>query len=72
VSNSNSQTEIQAISELLLSALRSAALRAKIDANAIETIGIALRNGMITPEYAVVWLHDIGLVDQVIVDQVRS
>jgi hypothetical protein len=72
VSNTNSQTETLAISELFLAALRSAALRAKLDANEIETIDTALKSGLITPEYAMVWLHDIGLVDQVIVDEVRS
>ena len=70
--NTNSQTEKQAISELFLAALRSAALRAKLDANEIETINTALKSGLITPEYALAWLHDIGLVDQVIVDEVRS
>ncbi len=70
--NTNSQTETQAISELFLAALRSAALRAKLDANEIETIDTALKSGLITPEYAMAWLHDIGLVDQVIVDEVRS
>jgi predicted naringenin-chalcone synthase len=72
VSNTNSQTETLAISELFLAALRSAALRAKLDANEIETIDTALKSGLITPEYAMAWLHDIGLVDQVIVDEVRS
>jgi hypothetical protein len=66
VLNSNSQLETQAISDLLLLAIRSAVLRAQIDANELKTVGLALRTGMITPEYAVEWLHDIGLVDQVI------
>ena len=70
--NNNSKMELQAISELFLAALRSAALRAKLDANEIEAIDTALKSGLITPEYAMVWLHDIGLVDQVIVDEVRS
>jgi predicted naringenin-chalcone synthase len=72
VGNTDSQTEKQAISELFLAALRSAALRAKLDANEIETIDTAMKSGLITPEYAMAWLHDIGLVDQVIVDEVRS
>jgi hypothetical protein len=67
VGNNNSKMELQAISELFLAALRSAALRAKLDANEIEAIDTALKSGLITPEYAMVWLHDIGLVDQVIV-----
>jgi len=51
---------------LLLAALNAATLRAQLDAGEIKTIGVALSTGMITPEYAVEWLHDIGLVDQVI------
>jgi hypothetical protein len=66
-----SSAEMQGISETLLSALRSAALRAELDANEVKTIAIALRAGWITPEYVVQWLADIGLVDQVIVDEVR-
>jgi hypothetical protein len=46
--------------------MRTAVLRAKLDVNEIESVGIALRSGWITLEYAVEWLHDIGLVDQVI------
>ena len=84
--NTNSSAKTQAIShddtgwtdwppadtELLLSAMRAATLRAELDANEIKTVVIALSAGMITPEYAMTWLHDIGLVDQVIVDEVRS
>ncbi|MGA7252969.1 MAG: hypothetical protein WBX35_17245, partial [Pseudolabrys sp.] len=64
--------ETQAISALLLLAIRSVVLRAQLDANEIKTVGIALSTGMITPEYAFNWLHDIGLVEQVIGEQVRS
>jgi hypothetical protein len=63
--NTNSETEAQ-VSDLLLSALRSGVLRAQLDAIEIKTVAIALRDGWITAEYAVEWLHDIGLVDQVI------
>jgi hypothetical protein len=66
MSTSKANDETQAISELLLAALNAAALRAQLDAGEIKTIGIALSTGMITPEYAVEWLHDIGLVDHVI------
>lgn len=52
--------------ELLLSALRSAALRCKLDLNEIESVGIALKAGWITPEYAIAWIADVGLIDQVI------
>jgi hypothetical protein len=68
MSTSKASDETQAISELLLAALNAAALRAQLDAGEIKTIGIALSTGMITPEYAVEWLHDIGLVDQVVLE----
>jgi hypothetical protein len=72
VSDTNSQQELQEAAELLLSAIRTAVLRAQMDAAEIETIGIALKSGTISPEYAVQWLADIGLVDQVLADEVRS
>ena len=68
--HSNSHPETQAVSELLLLAIRSAVLRAEIDANELKTVGLALSTGTITPGYAVEWLHDIGFADQVI--EVRS
>ena len=55
--------------DVLLSALRSGALRAKLDANELQTIGIALRSHMISPEDAIAWLADIGLVTQVFPDR---
>ena len=64
--SSKAEDGAQAISELLLAALSAADLRAQLDANEIKTIGIALSTGMITPECAVEWLYDIGLVDHVI------
>ena len=72
MSHSNSHPETQAVSDLLLLRIRSATLRAKLDASELMTVGIALRAGWITPGHAVKWLHDRGLVDQVIVDEVRS
>jgi hypothetical protein len=50
---------------LLLSALRSAVLRAELDANELKTIGVALKSDTITPAYAVVWLSEAGLLRQV-------
>jgi hypothetical protein len=52
--------------EALLHALRSAVLRCKLDENELLTIGTSLRAGWITPEHAIRWLQDIGLVDQVV------
>ena len=68
--HSNSKPETQAVSALLLLAIRSAVLRAQLDASEIKTVGIALSTGMISPECAIAWLADIGLVDQVIPDEV--
>jgi hypothetical protein len=66
---SKADDEAQAISELLLAALGAADLRAQLDANEIKTVGIALRAGMITANCAVEWLHEIGLVDQVVPEE---
>ena len=60
------------ISEMLLSALHCATLRAKLDANEFTTIGIALRSRAITPDDALVWLADAGLIDQVITDGINE
>ena len=65
--DTNSSPEKQA----LLLALRAGVLRARLDANQLLTIGTALRNGWISPECAIAWLGDIGLVDQVIADEVQ-
>ena len=50
----------------LTSAIRSAVLRAKLDANELTSIGLALSNGWIGPESAIKWLHEIGMVDVVL------
>lgn len=57
--------------EALLRAIRSAVLRCKLDENELVTIGTALKAGMVTPADAVEWLQDIGLVGQVIPDEVQ-
>jgi hypothetical protein len=51
--------------ELILSAIRSAVIRAKLDANELSTIGVALSGDMIGPDDALSWLADIGLITQV-------
>jgi hypothetical protein len=42
-----------------------------LDENELVTIGTALKAGMVTPADAVEWLQDIGLVGQVIPDEVQ-
>jgi hypothetical protein len=69
VTTTNPDNEKQGVAELLLAALRTAALKAKLDENEITSIGIALRGGLITPAYAVEWLNEIGLTDVVIGDR---
>jgi hypothetical protein len=60
------------LKDFLLIAIRSATLRAKLDVNELQSIGTALNHDWITTDHAVQWLADIGLVDQVLVDEVRS
>jgi hypothetical protein len=51
--------------EFMLSALRAASLRAKLFDADMTSIGIALRDCMITPAEAVKWINDIGAADAV-------
>jgi hypothetical protein len=51
--------------EFLLSALRAASLRAKVFESEINTIGVALKSNMVTPEQAVKWIKDIGALDSI-------
>ena len=46
--------------EFLLSAMRAAALRARLMETDIKTIGIGLSGGMITIDVALKWLNDVG------------
>ena len=49
--------------DLLLSALRAATARARLAANEFDTIGISLRQKLITCEQALQWARDEGLID---------
>ena len=64
IAQADSETQV-ICKTFLLTALRTAALRCDLDKNEIVTIGTALRNDWITPEYAIGWLMDIGLIGQV-------
>ena len=70
--DSSSPAETQGVSELLLSSIRTAVLRCQMDEQEITTIGVALKAGMITPAYALQWLAELGLIDQVVADGARS
>jgi hypothetical protein len=49
--------------DLLMSALRAATARARLAANEFDTIGISLRQKLITCEQALVWARDEGLIN---------
>ena len=49
--------------DFILHRLHVAALRAKIVANEIETTATALSAGLISPEAAILHLHQFGLVE---------
>jgi hypothetical protein len=51
--------------EFLLSALRAASLRAKLFDADITTIGVALRENMVTTQEALKWIKDIGAMESI-------
>jgi len=52
--------------EFLLAALRTATLRARLAANELDTVGIALKQGLCSYDDAVAWLRDENLLDHVL------
>jgi hypothetical protein len=73
VSLKPSSPEDQALFAVFLqNAIRSAVLRAKLDANELTSIGLALSNGWITADAAVEWIVDSGLVDRLLTDEALS
>lgn len=58
--------------EYALSAVRTAVLRARLIASEAETIGIALKNEMISVDAAFVWARDAGALDFVSQDDIES
>ena len=48
--------------DLLLSALRAATARGRLAANEFDTVGISLRQRLITCEQALEWCRDEGLI----------
>jgi hypothetical protein len=51
--------------EFLLSALRVATLRARLAATEFDSIGVALKRGLVSYDEAVAWLHDVDLLHHV-------
>lgn len=49
--------------EFLLSALRAASLRARTFEIEVNTIGVALKGGMVTVPQALKWIKDIGALE---------
>lgn len=51
--------------EYIIAALRCATLRSRLLANELDVIGIAVRDGVVSPEAAIMWARDIGALDLV-------
>lgn len=51
--------------DYVITALRCAALRTQLLANELDLITIAIRDGLTTPEAALLWARDIGALDLV-------
>jgi hypothetical protein len=49
----------------LITALRAASARARLATNTFDTIGVSLRERMISPDEAVAWLKEEGLLAKV-------
>jgi hypothetical protein len=48
-------------SEFLLACLRTATLRAKLIANELDSVGVALRHNFVSHDGAIDWLRDLDL-----------
>jgi hypothetical protein len=49
--------------EYLMHALRTAAARARLTTNVLDTIGVSLRHKKVSTDEAMAWLKDEGLLD---------
>ena len=49
--------------EFLLTALRGVSAKAGLFQNDVNEIGIALKYGMVTPDFALEWARDVGALD---------
>jgi hypothetical protein len=65
----STKTDYNTENEFLIASIRTAVLRAKLNANELMTVGIALKNKIITAQDAVAWLADLGLIECVIPDK---
>ena len=58
-----SNTDTSGERDLLMSALRAATARARLAATEFDTIGISLRQKLITCDQALEWARDSGLIN---------
>lgn len=58
----------EAKTEFVLAALRCARLRVSLAGAELDEIGVSLKHGMISPEFAVSWLNHAGLLQFVNVE----
>ena len=65
VSDVQADRDVLPDTEFLLSALRVATLRARLAANELDSIGVALKRGLVSYDDAMAWLHDVDLLDHV-------
>jgi hypothetical protein len=49
--------------EFILSVFRAATARSKLISNTLDSIGLALRQRAISPEDALLWARDEGIID---------
>ena len=62
----NSAADTAGERDFLLSVFRTAAARARLTVNAIETIGTALRNRQVDCQGAMAWAKDEGILDHLV------
>ena len=69
MSNTQISPPDQAFSNFILNLVRPAAVRAKLDASELASVGLALSHGWISAEGAVAWLSELGLDAAVLGDE---
>jgi hypothetical protein len=52
--------------DFLLTAIRAATLRCRLEAVELDSVGTALRHGLICHDAALDWLHEINLLNHVL------
>jgi hypothetical protein len=52
--------------DFLLTAIRAATLRSRLESVELDSVGTALRHGLICHDAAIEWLHEINLLNHVL------